>query len=164
MSFLLRAGIRLEDLTPEEAGRIALADVIVLRRDWYAREIATVDSGPSIALGDGPPMSCGAHIHAWAERMTTKHGAPHVRVHQTPDLPWATALMVVMWGEAPWNHDGSAWVRVWPQEWTPQLVARALAWENESKIPAAVTGRNLIDLGTRRLVVTADLSAPTGDR
>ncbi len=164
MSFLLKAGIRLDDLTPAEAARIAYEDVILLRRELFARVIATVEDGPVVRLGDGPAQSCGAHVQAWAARMTAKHGRPHVTVHQTPELPWATALMVVMWGEAPLADDGAGgWRRVWPAEWTPSLVARALAWEDETKVPAAVTGRNLIDAGGRRLLLTADLSTPTAE-
>ena len=162
MSFLLKAGIRLEDISPEEAGRIAYEDVIVLRRELFARCIATVDDGPSVSINDGPAQSCGAHIRDWAARMTARSGAPHVKVHQVPDLPWATALMVVMWGEAPIADNGAGgWGRVWPSEWTPEFVARALTWESGKKIPAAVTGRNLIDVGGHRVLLAADLSTAT---
>lgn len=164
MSFLLRAGVRLEDLSPEEAGRIAYTDVVLLRRELFARCIATVDAGPILQIGDGTPQSCGAHIDAWAARMTQREGRPHLAVHQVPELPWATALMVVMWGEAPFaDNGGGGWRRVWPTEWTPALVARALAWESGKKVPAAVSGRNIIDCGTQRLVLTADLNASAAE-
>lgn len=162
MSFLLKAGIRLEDISPEEAGRIAYEDVIVLRRELFARCIATVDDGPSVSINDGPAQSCGAHIRDWAARMTARSGAPHVKVHQVPDLPWATALMVVMWGEAPIADNGAGgWRRVWPSEWTPALIARALAWESGDKIPDAVSGRGVIVGAPRPRIVSADLTLPT---
>lgn len=162
MSFLLKAGIRLEDLTPEEAARISEVDLAVLRQQLFATCIATVDDGPSIRVGDSAPQSCGAHLAAWAARMTAKHGAPHIQVHKTPALPWCTALMVVLWGEAPIRDNGAGgWARVWPEEWAPEHVARALAWESGDKVPDAVSGRGVIAGAPRPRITRADLTVPS---
>lgn len=161
MSFLLKAGIRLDDITPDEALRIPLEDVVLLRRELFARYIATVDDGPDVRVGDGPVQSCGAYLREWAARMTALAGTPHVKVHQVPDLPWLTALMVVLWGEAPIADNGAGgWRRVWPQEWTPDFVARALVWESGEKVPDAVTGRGAIAGAPRPRIVSADLTVP----
>lgn len=161
MSFLLKAGIRLEDLSPAEAGRIALEDVVLLRRELFARCIATVDDGPIVRVGDaGEAQSCRAHLEAWAARMTAQHGAPHIQVHQVPDLPWLTALMVVMWGEAPITDNGAGgWRRVWPNEWSAAFIARALAWESGQNIPQAVQPGAAIVGAPRPRIVRADLTA-----
>lgn len=162
MSYLLKAGIRLEDLSPDEAARIPLVDLILLRRELFASCIATVDDGPVVRIDEGPAQTCGAHLREWAARMTTLAGTPVVTVHQTPGLPWLTALMVVVWGEAPIADNGAGgWARVWPGEWSPDLVARAIAWEDGSNIPAAVAGRTTIAGAPRKLVVRADLTVPT---
>ncbi len=163
MSYLLKAGIRLDDLSPDEAARIPLEDVVQLRRELFTRVAATLDDGPAVTIGaDGAAQSCGAHLRAWAARMTQQHQRDGLQVHQVPDLPWLAALLVVVWGEAPMAPaPGGTWRRIWPAEWTPALVERALAWEDGRNIPAAVTGRNVITGGPRPLVLVADLTTPT---
>lgn len=155
MSYLERAGVRLEDLSPAEATRISLEDVIALRTGLFERAIATVDDGPEVRINGAPSQSCGAHIRDWAAAMAEREGTETVPVHRHPGLPWATALMVVVWGEAPINDNGQGgWARVWPQEWTPALVGRALTWQDGSDVPGAVTGR-LIMVPQRKVALAS---------
>lgn len=153
--------LRLEDLAPDEAARIHYEDLVVMRRALFARCIAEVGDGPAVSVDDAPPQSCGAHVRDWAARMTVKHaGVTGCKVHRNPFLPWLEALMVVVWGEAPFVPKDGQWEWQWPREWTPELVARALAWEDGSNIPGAVNGRAIIGVAGRR-IVRADLtSAP----
>ena len=159
MTYLERAGVRLEDLSPADAARIHLVDLLALRTTLYERCMARIDDGPDVQINGGPAQSCGAHIRDWAAAMEATHGSPTVRVHQHPGLPWATALMVVVWGEAPINDDGKGgWAQVWPGEWTPQLVGRALTWQDGTDIPGAVTGRLIMAPSRTIAIASATLS------
>lgn len=143
-NFLLRAGVRLDALEPDEVNRLAPEDLTVLRAEYLPRMAdEMIDDGVDIQIDGAPAVSCKAALLAWAERMTAKHQSATVVVWRTP-LPWVAALAVVRYGEAPVRPEGGEWVRVWPGEWRPVDVARALAWEDGSDVPPAVTGRAIV--------------------
>jgi hypothetical protein len=146
--------VTFDELDPETIAKVSPEDVAVLRAEWFPRVAGEMGDGPPIQIDGKPAGSCGAALREWAKRMTAKQGSA-IPVWRTP-LPWLAALAVVIYGEAPMNVVDGKWVRVWPEEWSPSDVVRALAWESVAKVPAAVTGRGVITPGTAS--VTATLS------
>jgi hypothetical protein len=151
MSVLLKRGVHLDDLTPEEALSFPHAEICALRAELFPRAAAAIDDGEAIRIGDGAPISCGAALRAWRSRLETTTGVTHVRVWQTPGLDYLAALAVVRYGED--------W-RQWPGEWTLADVARAHAWER-GDVPGAVSGRAIIG-ASGAAITRATLSAQEG--
>lgn len=149
--------VTLDELDPETIATIRPEDLAALRAEWLPRMAETIEPGVAITVDGGAPVSCGAALRAWADRMAAAHG-PTIIVWRTP-LPWLAALAVVLYGEAPaWPQTDGTWQRKWPGEWTPAAVDRALRWEAGTDIPAAVSGRAVVMPGSRLSVVKADLT------
>lgn len=148
--------VKFDELDPETIAKVRPEDITALRAEWFPRAAAAIEDGVQIKVDGGPSLSCGAALREWAARMAARHGET-VTVWRTP-VPWLAAYAVAIYGEAPAKPVDGQWQRVWPEEWRPFDVERALAWESGVKIPLAVTGRAIVSPGSRLAVVKATLT------